>query len=130
MSILEVTDSKMDMIVKISQGNPGAMTAIMNLMKETPMIDSDSIFSEMGPILMFDEYEIYGTDIYILWNDKCQKDCRKVNLLIRATQLGFLPESRIQELAEDQTSSINVTPEEWEDIDGKVCGRLKGFQRP
>ena len=130
MSILELTDSKMDMVVKMSQGNPGAMTAIMALMKETPIIDPDSAFAEIGPILMFDTYEIYGSDIYILWNDKCDKGCRKVNLLVRAVQLGFLPESRIKELAADQTYSINVTSEEWETIDEQVCGQLKDFQRP
>jgi len=129
MSILELTDSKMDMIVKMSQGNPGAMAAIMDLMKETPTIDPDSAFSEIGPILMFDEYGIYGSHIYILWNDKCDRDCRKVNLLVRAVQLGFLPESRIKELAADQTYSVNVTPEEWEAIDEQVCTQLKGFQR-
>ena len=129
MGVLELTDSKMDMIVKMSQGNNGAITAIVALMSQTPQIDPDSAFSEIGPILMFDEYRIYGLDIYILWNDKCNKDCRKVNLLVRAVQLGFLPVQRIQELASDQTGQNNVAQEEWATIDEQVCGQLKNFQR-
>jgi len=106
MSVLKLEE--MELIVKMAQGNPGAITAIVDLMAQTPQIE----------IRMFDVYGISGSGIYILWNDKCGKDWQKVNLLFQAVQLGFLPVQRIQELAADQN---NVTPEEWATIGGQIA---------
>ena len=67
--------------------------------------------------------------IYIIWNDKCQRDARKVAVLLRAVQLGILPVLKLKSMAEDQMRQVDLSGEEWEEIDTKVCDQLKCFQR-
>lgn len=71
MSKIELTDTVQDMMVKMADGNPGAITALVDLYTKSPTIDPDSAMADIGAILMFDNYGIYGSDIYIIWNDKC-----------------------------------------------------------
>lgn len=129
MSKIELTDSTFDVLAKMSEGNPGGLVAVMKLMKDAEEIDPQSILKELGPILLLDTYEIYGSSIHILYKDKCNSDTRKVILLLRATQLGLFPEGKLKEMATDQTYKINLTDLEWIDIDEAVCGRLIDFQR-
>lgn len=83
----------------------------------------------IGAVMILDTWEIYGTDIYVLWNDKCNRDVRQMLMIMRATQLGFFSHERLQEMASDQMRQINLTDEEWEDLDNKVCERLEDFAR-
>ena len=129
MSRIELEDTFINAMMKMSEGNPGAATALMELVTETPKIDPQSAFGELSVLLSFDTHGIYGTEIYIIWNDKCDRDARKVNVLLRAVQLGILPESKLVEMAKDQRRQVNLTPEEWEDIDSKVCDQLEDFQK-
>lgn len=130
---IELTDNLVDVMVKMSEGNPGAMTALMEIGEASPKIDPQSAFSSMGPLgpaLSFDTHGIYGSSIYVIWSDKCGRDARKALMLLRAVQLGLLPESKLQEMAADQMHQINLSAEEWEDLDSKVCDQLEEFQRP
>jgi hypothetical protein len=123
----------MDVMVKMAEGNPGAMTALMELGEASAKVDPQSAFASMGPIgvaLSFDTHGIYGSSIYIIWSDKCGRDARKTLVLLRAVQLGILSESKLQAMAADQMRQVDLTGEEWEDIDSKVCEQLKDFQRP
>lgn len=129
---IELTDSMMDIMTKMTEGNPGAMTALMELATASPKVDPQSAFSNFGlagPALSFDTHGIYGTEIYILWSDKCGRDARKTLMLLRAVQLGFLSESKLQAMAADQTRQVDLTAEEWKDIDSKVCEQLENFQK-
>ena len=47
-------------------------------------------------------------------------------VLMRAAQLGLFSCAKLKELAEDQSRSMNLTEEEWEEIDSKVTERNKG----
>lgn len=129
MSRIKLTDSVMDSLVSMSEGNPGALTAMMDLMKKQNSIDPQSALGELSPIFSFDTHGIYGSSIYVLWSDKCDRDARKTLMLLRSVQLGFLAESRLQELASDQSRQINLSTEEFEDLDKKVCAKLEDFQR-
>lgn len=130
MSRIELTDSIMDMVMKMVEGNPGAVSAIMDLMEKSEKIDPQSVWGNIGTILSLDTHEIYGSAIYVLWSDKCNRDARKMCVLLRAVQLGFLPESKLKEMAADQMREVDLTAEGWEDIDSKVCEQLEEFQRP
>lgn len=130
---IELTDSLMDVMVKMAEGNPGAITALCELGTASPKVDPQSAFASMGPVgvaLSFDTHGIYGSSIYIVWSDKCGRDARKTLMLLRAVQLGILPESKLQAMAADQMRQVDLTPEEWADIDFKVCEQLEDFQRP
>lgn len=129
MTRIQLTDSTMDMVLKMAEGNPGAITAIMDLMSNNAEIDPQDFLGGLGPILSLDTHGIYGSSIYVLWNDKCDRDVRKMLVLLRSVQLGFLPESKLQELAADQCRQVNLTDEEINNLDKKVCDQLKDFQK-
>ena len=126
---LELSDNYMDIVMKMSEGNPGAMTALMELAGVSPTVDPQSALGILGPAISLDTHGIYGSDIYILWSDKCGRDSRRMLLLLRSVQLGFNSEAWLKSLAEDQTYSVMISDEEWESMEEKVCGQLEQFMK-
>lgn len=128
MTRIELSDTGQAIIVKMADGNPGAMTAMASLLsKDCEPIDPDNAMGLMGPFLELDSLGIYGTAIHILWNDKCKRDLRRFVLLLRASQLGLLPSRKVQEMAADQMRQVNLSDIEWYALDAVVCARLAGF---
>lgn len=126
---LELNDTQLDAFVKMAEGNPGALTALMDVFHKAGVIDPQAAFGGFGVLLSLDTHEIYGSSIYILWSDKCGRDARSFVLLLRAVQLGFMPERRLQQLAADQWREIELSQDEWQELDEKVCAELEQFQR-
>jgi hypothetical protein len=128
MSRIELTDSGIDVISKLSDGNPGAINVMMQMFHEAGDIDPDNILGGLGSIMLLDTFEIYGSNIWILYKDKCGSDLRKMIMIIRATQLGKFPRSHLQSLV--AKSEDNLSDDEWTEIDTYVCDKLSGFKRP
>ena len=129
MSRIKSDDNVQDILIKMSEGNPGALAAMMEILEKHNEIDPQAAMGGLGAILILDTWGIYGTEIYVLFSDKCGKDVRKMLMLIRATQLGLFPQSRLNEMARDQSFRINLTDDEFKDLDTKVCEQLSGFQK-
>jgi hypothetical protein len=128
-SRISLTDSGQDVLVKMAEGNPGALSAMIDILQKHDAIDPQAAMGGIGAILMLDTWGIYGSSIYVLWNDKCDRDTRKMLLLMRATQLGLFPQSRLQQMAADQARKINLASDEWAELDTKVCEQLTEFQK-
>ena len=62
-------------------------------------------------IALLDQYEIYGTDLYVLYNDKCHGLVGKLYTLLMATRLGLLSEEGLHKLAKDQNDMVHFTEE-------------------
>jgi len=90
MSRLNLDDGMLEITTKMSGGHPIAMNVIMQLFAEGSKIDKDTPMGGIGTLLNLDSLEIYGTDIYILYNDICDRDLVKTIAVVRASQLGFL----------------------------------------
>lgn len=129
MSKIELTDTNMDVIVKMSEGNPGAITALMDVLHNSAEIDPQGAMGGIGAILLLDTWEIYGSDIYVLWSDKCQRDCRKMLMIMRACQMGNFSQDKLKEMAADQSRQIDLTDAEWQEQDDWVCEQLTDFQK-
>jgi len=129
MSRIELKDTITNVIVKMAEGNPGAISTIMAILEQHDKIDPQATIGGIGVLLLLDTYEIYGTDIYVLFNDKCNRDVRQMLMLLRATQLGLFSSDKLKEMAYDQMGEINLTDDEWNALDDKVCDRLSDFQR-
>lgn len=127
---LELTDTSTDCVMKMAEGNPGAITALMEILTQHNAIDPQAAMGGMGAILILDTWEIYGSSIYVLWSDKCGKDVRKLLMLMRATQLGFFSQTKLQEMAADQGFKVNLSDEEFTELDEKVCNALEDFKKP
>lgn len=93
---IKLKDSTQDAIIKLSDGNPGALTAMMELMKQ-----KNNVFN----ILALDSFGIYGTDIYILWSDICDRDTEKMEAVIIATQRGLFSKSVLKDVCSRQDGS-------------------------
>lgn len=130
MSRIDLTDTLTSIVKKMSDNNPGAINAMMTILSEHDRIDPQAAMGGLGAILSLDTNEIYGTNIYILFSDKCGRDVRKMLMIMRATQLGFFTPLRLKEMAHDQTRQINLSKEEWASLDKQVCDRLEDFAKP
>lgn len=92
---IDLTDSAMSAVMKLAEGNPGAITAIMKMMERAQSIDPDSAFGSFGPLFSLDRMGIYGSRIWILWKDVCGHDALRVETLFRAAQLGIIRDEAI-----------------------------------
>ncbi|MCV9934521.1 hypothetical protein OIU80_19750 [Flavobacterium sp. LS1R47] len=89
---IKLNDSTMGVVAKMSDNNFGAIDVLMMLLqKETDNIDPDNFMGGLGVILYLDTLGIYGTDIYVLYNDICDRNLVEMLSTIRATQLGMFP---------------------------------------
>lgn len=129
MTRIKLDDGMQEIVMKLGENNPGAMRALMSLMVEAADIDPDNAFGAFGPLLTLDQLGIYGTDIYILYNDKCGCDVRRLILLLRATQYGVLPPSKLLSLSKDQCGEVGITNAEWDRLEEWVPEVLPNFWR-
>ena len=85
---ITIEDTVQSAIIKISEGNPGALTCMMELLED-----------RMGYnfMLMLDSLEIYGEKIYMLWNDCCDRDITRMKLIIKNWQQGYITMEEIHE---------------------------------
>ena len=127
---LKLEDSLKEMIAKMADGNIGAIAAMMQIMEKCNEIDPQNMLGLFGLLGSFDDMELYGPDIYVLWSDKCGKDVRRLLMLMRAVQLGFFDQGKFIEMGKDQSRQINLTEEEFADLDKRVCEELEEFAKP
>lgn len=127
---IELTDTLVSALIKMAEGNPGAIAALSDVCQKAEGIDPQSAFGPLAPVLSLDTHGIYGSSIYVLWNDVCSRDARRMLMLLRAVQLGLLSENRLTTAAADQSRGNHFTAEELAELDANVCAALEGFQRP
>lgn len=95
---ISINDSMQDIVVKMCEGNPGAMGVLMDMLEKGAAIDPDSALSGgLGSILQLDAQGIYGTDIYVLNNDICERNLPHTMAVLRAVQLGLFDASTLKD---------------------------------
>lgn len=128
MAKLNSNDSMMSIVTKMSDGNPGAMSALMEIITKGADVDPNDIMGGLGKVLFLDTIEIYGSDIYILYSDLCNRDIVKTIALLSAVQLGILDKIILKDACSRQDYSgikmINI-----EEIHAKVCEVLPNFKK-
>jgi hypothetical protein len=92
---INLEDTTLNMLIKMSDGNPGALDVMMKVLKDGEVIDPDSVMGGLGVILSLDTHDIYGSHIWILYKDISGSDLVTMCGLLRAVQLGFLSESEL-----------------------------------
>jgi hypothetical protein len=80
----------MDAIMKLTEGNPGALTAIVQMVKRHASIDPDAALGWIGTALSLDDANIRGSRIWLLYKDVCGQDMTNMLAVLRANQLGYL----------------------------------------
>ena len=107
-SRIQLTDSMLAAIGKMVDGNIGATTVLMRLMKESESIDPQSAFGGFGKILSLDTHRIYGPDIWIFYKDVCRENLVLMLSVLRAIQLGLRGESWLKMKIETVRSGNDV----------------------
>lgn len=131
MSRLNLMMAGMDVAVKMSDGNPGAISVLMMLMASDQPgveIDPDAAFGGMTPIFNLDTLGIYGSRIWCLYKDVCEESIPHLVALLRGWQLGYVPEASIQAVGDDYRANLAIraiVP----DALAKVQERLPRFWR-
>ena len=83
----------MDAIAKMSDGNPGGLTVMADLIKLNPIVDPDDAMGSWGVLFSLDNLDCYGSDIWVLFKDIYGSDHVKVLGVLRAIQLGKISSS-------------------------------------
>lgn len=113
-----------DMLFAMSDGNPGALTVLMNLVSNEASIDPDCALVGIGSILGLDSCGIYGSRIWCLFKDVAGQDLRKTIGLLRAVQLGFLSNEDLDVAIDNYGRGVEV-----DKIISMVEDRLPNFMR-
>ena len=104
---IQGSDSIMNAIIKMSDGNPGAMSVCMRLLNEGHKIDPDDFMGGFGNVLSLDTHNIYGERIWMLYKDVCGEDLTTMIGLLRGVQLGFMPVHELKQSVEGTYGSMD-----------------------
>ena len=118
---ITLDDSVMSAIMKLSEGNPGAVGVLIELSKGDAATDPDSVWGPLSSILSLDTNGIYASGIWILYKDICQQNPLRVRTLLRAVQLGLEPRSILR--------GKSLTDEQHQALLSKVQAELPAFGR-
>ena len=81
-------------ILLLSEGNPGAIKAMLNVTENYSRIDPMAF---LGPIHFFDFIKALNMDpsaIWFLYKDICGQIAHNVVAVVRGRQLGIIPEEK------------------------------------
>lgn len=116
-------DTMVDVLHKISEGNPGAITVCMQVLEKGEAIDPDNLMGGLGVLLSFDTQAIYGSRIWMLYKDVCGEHIGNMLGVLRAVQLGFLPGAVLDSMIDGDHSGEETV----EDLVAQVQERLPKF---
>ena len=119
---IQLTDSLVDVVRKMANGNPGAITVLMTMLKEGQAIDPQGLMGGFGAILNMDTCDIYEDRIWMLFKDVCGENMVNMMAVLRANQLGFLSTKELNAAIDGQGATLNVA-----DLLEKVMERLPEF---
>jgi len=125
MSKIELQDTTKDVVMKMTEGNPGALQVIMGIIEYGGKIDPDDAFGGFGSLLHLDNIGVYGSKIWMLFKYICGCNLSHTIAMIRAVQLGILPEKELLDaLSRPYANGIFDVPS----YVAKVKERLKAFR--
>ena len=90
---IKITDTMYDIIIKLSEGNPGALSFLFEIIKYYGNDQANLI----ADFLIIDNMRLYGSYLYMLWNDCCNRDVKKSLEVIKGYRLGHIKDSDIKE---------------------------------
>ena len=88
---IELSNSMLDVLLKLSDGNPGALNVCMSLL--TDKHDPYNFAGGFGNLMSLDMHGIYGSNIWVLFKDVCNQNILNVVTVLRAVQLGIYSET-------------------------------------
>ena len=90
---IKMSDSVQDIVLKLSVGNPGALTTCFEIIKAK----NNDIVQSFPIFLTLDNMKLYGSYLYMLWNDCCGRNIEDVFDVIDGFKTGKITEKDINE---------------------------------
>jgi len=119
---LQLNDTGGDMLLKMSEGNPGATTVMLEMLMHHDEIDPDAIGGGLFSIMMLDTLGIYGSRIWMFYKDVCNQDISQVFAIMRGWQLGYLTREVLDHAIDHRGTGLGK-----EELFKKVQERLPNF---
>ena len=113
--------SGMDALKAMAEGNPGAVSVLMNILNNAEKIDPQNMMGGLGFILDLDSLQLYGSHIWMLYRDVCQENISLTLGVLRCWQMGFLSDRELKQAVEGKVL-LNV-----EDLMNQLQRRLPSF---
>lgn len=126
---IKIEDTVTDMIVKLSDGNPGAVNVMCCLLKEVSNIDKQSIFQHITHLILLDNLHIYGSDIWVLFKYICDTNMVIFMALLRWGTSTGVRRTEIKEAIEQYRKGLQHHLN-LEEILKRVKEELPGFDNP
>ena len=104
---IKLADTGMDVVMKLSEGNPGALSVCMQVLEKGSKIDLDSA-SPIITLLTFDDLGIYGSRIWMLYKDVCHEDLTNMLGVLRGHQLGYVTEWQLNHAIDHRGNGLDV----------------------
>jgi hypothetical protein len=120
-SRITLEDTRESAIVKMAEGNPGAIVVLSSIFKHSAEIDPKRMDPVLIVLVMDGELQLYGSRIWQLFADECGKSLPHMIAVLRAVQLGIISFREVNN-ALDSGGKLDV-----EDIMLKVQARLPDF---
>ena len=111
-------DSPLEAVTKMAGNNLGAAICLCQVSDIDTKVDPQSAFGAFSAIISLDEYEIYGSDIHILFSDICNSNAARLITLTRAVQLGFISREYLKQSIKDRDRKVDVV---------SLYRRVKGY---
>ena len=91
-SRIDLMDSVQSVVVRLAEGNPGAIHVCMEMLTNETKVDPDCAFAGLGALLSLDTHGIYGSRIWMLYKDVCRQSIVLTLAALRSVQLGHTSE--------------------------------------
>ena len=101
-------DTFANIIIKLSEGNPGAISVIMQMKISAGTIDPQNFMGSLGSIFFLDSLCIYGSRIWMLYKDVCEQDIKLVVAMLRAVQLGIINAKTLNRAIDNYGAGLDV----------------------
>jgi len=103
-----LNDSIIDVVTKLSDGNPGAIHVLMQMLEKGEQIDPQSFMGGLGAVLSLDTHGIYGSRIWMLYKDVCGESIVNTLAVLRACQLGQIYEAQLNTAIDNYGQGLDI----------------------
>ncbi len=118
---ISLRDTMPGVLAQMAGGNPGALTVLMKIVKDSPAIDPQGVMGGLGAVLGLDTEDIYEERIWMFYKDLCKQNMVKMLACLRGSQLGFITTAQLNQ-AIDGKGDLDV-----DELLAKVKVRLTQF---
>ena len=105
---ITLNDTVLDIVMKMTEGNPGAITVLGRLQREHAQIDPQNMMGWLGVVISLDSYGIYGSRIWMLYKDVCKEDLVNMVGIMRAVQMGLMSEKYLNDYIDNNPDGVHL----------------------